>query len=278
MATIIYLLIASAGANSLLMPASPIGLVTGFSTAKEAEAIFYNPANFAASDDFKLWCFYNRFYVSMQSVSLVLSKKIKAFDFGLAINNFDYGNDFEWHPDYPTEDTLTFYGANDLSITLSSGIKISNRGKIGFSIKYIYENIYTYADYAFAFDLAFAYSNSISGISFGTSNLGSRVTLNNEDVNLPTRISIGGFHSFNKLVLSADMHYLVNNGSEEFSVGLSLPIYKILTLGGAINYRESFYPGFGVTINAGEWAIKYGTAFYPKDLGMVNTIGIGFDF
>lgn len=277
MNAIIFIIISSSGVNSLLMPSSPSGVITSFSISRNEEAVFYNPAHFEAGEKFNLWCFYNHFYVSTYNVSFVLSKEIKSIDFGLAVTNFDYG-DIEWRPDYPTEDSVTFYTANDLSIILSGKVNIAPQGRIGLNLKYIYEQIYTYADYALAIDLSFAYGDEKTGICFGASNFGTRITLNNEEVNLPARISIGGFYTFKKLITSVDLHYLINNEVFEFGVGATLPVHKLLELSAAINYREDFYPGFGVTIRPGGLGIKYGAAFYPKNLGMVNLIGIGFGF
>jgi hypothetical protein len=277
MSVLLFIIISTSGVNSLLMPFSPTGVTTSFSMSRHEEAVFYNPAHFEASEEFNFWCFYNRFYVSMYSVSFVLSKRIKSIDFGFAVNNFDYG-DIEWHPDYPTEDSITFYTANDLSIILSGKASLAQQGRVGVNLKYIYEQIYTYTDYTLAVDLSFAYGSEKTGISFGASNFGTRITLNNEEVNLPARISIGGFHTFKTLTTSVDLHYLVNNGVFEFGIGATLPVHKLLEFNAAVNYRENFYPGFGMTIRPGKFGIKYGAAFYPRNLGMVNIIGIGFGF
>ena len=102
MGAVIFLIISTSGVNSLLLPASPLGVTASFSASQDVEAIFYNPANFEAGENFKLWCSYNRFYLEMQSVSLVVSKRVKSFDVGIAILNFDYG-DIELHPGYPTQ-------------------------------------------------------------------------------------------------------------------------------------------------------------------------------
>ncbi len=213
----------------------------------------------------------------MQSVSLAMSKKIESISFGIAFLNFNYG-DIEWHPPYPTEDSLTYYSANDFSIIIGGNAYISPRGKIGLNLKYITENIYVYSDYALAFDLSFAYTGSKTGISFGVTNFGSKITSNNEEVNLPARMSIGGFYDFKKFIPSADLHYLVNNGIFEFGLGVEIPINKFIALSGALHYRHTFYPGFGVAINSGKIGVKYAGSFYPADLGMINTIGIGFEF
>jgi hypothetical protein len=277
MSTLMFIIISSAGIGSLLMPSSPVGVLTSFSLSQYEEAIFYNPAHFEASENFKLSCFYNHFYLGMRSFSFALSKRVKSFDLGLAINNFDYG-EMELRPNYPTEDPVAHYTANDLSIMLSGRVKVSSEGKIGVNVKYIYEQVYTYSGYAFACDLAFAYGNPKNGITFGASNFGTRVMLKNEEVNLPARLSIGGYHSFGKVVASTDVHYLINNAETEFGIGVTIPVHTLITLSAAMNYRENLYPGFGVTITPGGWTIKYGAALYPKNLGMVNILGIGFGF
>lgn len=277
MYALFFLLITTSGVNSLLLPASPMGMTTPFSLAKNAEALFYNPANVQASEQYQVWCSYNRFYLSMQSVSLALSKQIKSIGIGLAFVNFDYG-DIEWRPPYPTEDPVTYYSANDFLIVLGGNVRVSEFGKIGLNIKYISENIYIYADYTIAFDICFAYATEKNGLSFGVSDLGGQITLYNEAVNLPARISLGGFFSIRKLILSTDLHYLVNNSVLEFSTGVGYPVHEKILINASAHYREEFYPGFGIEINPGKIGIKYGGALYPKNLGMINTLGVGFEF
>jgi hypothetical protein len=268
------ILITAAGVKSLLMPASPVGVTTSFASANKEEAIFYNPANFQASDNFTVNCSYNRFYLGMQSVSLSLSKKIKAIDMGLGIVNFDYGT-IEWRPEYPTDDPLIDYRAYDFFLILGASVSVSTQGRIGINLKYVTENIYVYSDYALAMDIAFAYRNSNSGVTFGATNFGTKMTIHNDEVNLPACLSIGAFHQIKKLTLSGDLDYLINESAFEFGIGASFPVHQRISLSAAVNYREEFYPGFGATIDVGALQVKYGGSFFPKNLGMVNNLGIG---
>jgi hypothetical protein len=280
---VILFIVATSGVNSLLLPASPVGLTTSFSISADAEALFYNPANFDAGENYRIWCSYNRFYLSMQSVSLALSKRLGAASVGIALLNFDYG-DIELRPDYPHDDSVPYYSAHDFSFILGGSFNLSEQGKVGVNLKYITESIYLYSGYGFAFDISFSYTNEKSGLSFGASNIGTKITLRNEDVNLPAYISLGGFYDLNKVCLSADAHYLVNTATledtkaYEFSIGAQVPLYDILSVYASCMYREAVYPGFGLKIKPGGFTIKYSGAFFPKDLGMVNTLGIGFDF
>lgn len=277
MNTFVLIIFATAGVKSLLMPASPVGVTTSFATASKEEAIFYNPANFEAGENYTVQCSYNRFYLGMQSVSLSMSKKIKKVDLGLGIVNFDYG-DIEWRPDYPTEDPLITYRAYDFSLILAASAQITTQGRIGINLKYITENIYIYSDYALALDIAFSYRNTTSGITFGASNFGTQMLINNDEVNLPACLNVGGFHQISKVKLSSDLRYLVNDSAFEFGVGASMPVHQRLTLSAAANYRDEIYPGFGLTIDVGALEVKYGGSFYPKNLGMVNNIALKIGF
>jgi hypothetical protein len=277
MVAMVFFLISTSGVNTLLLPASPVGMTTSFSVSKDAEAIFYNPANFQARDNYQIWCSYNRFYLSMQSVSLALSKKIKNINFGIAFLNFDFG-DIEWHPDYPSEDSLTYYSGNDFTMVLGGSVPITAQGTVGLNLKYISESIYIYSSYALALDVSFAYIGTKAGITFGAANIGSKLNLHNESVNLPARISIGTFYDFKKFVPSMDIHYLVNTAEFEGGFGIDVPVHKIVNLNGTAHYRDVVYPGFGLAIRSGNLTIKYAGALYPYNLGLVNTLGIGFEF
>ena len=274
MTTLIIIMMATAGVKSLLMPSSPVGVITSFATASNEEAIFYNPSNFSTRDNLTFQCSYNRFYLGMQSVSLSLGKKIKALDFGIGIINFDYG-EIEWRPDYPTENPLINYSAYDFAFILGTAVNLSPQGRIGINLKYITENIYVYSDYALAVDIAVSYKTPSNGVTLGASNFGTSMTINNDNVNLPARLSVGGFHLIRKLKISGDLHYLVNDAAFDFAIGATLPIHRLISLSAAANYRDEFYPGFGLTIDAGALEVKYGGSFFPKNLGMVNNISVG---
>lgn len=274
---LLIFLISNSGVNSLLLPVSPLGLTASFSTADHTEGIFYNPAQFQAGDKYALWCSYNRFYLDMHSVSMALSKKVGPIGIGIGFVNFDYG-EIEWHPDYPTEDPLTAYTANDFSIVLGASGNITEDGRIGLNLKYISENIMIYSDYALAFDLAFSYRSKHSSISMGVTNFGTQLTIRNDDINLPAKLSLGMTYQFPKFYIGGDAHYLVNTGDLEGGASVHVPLYPILAFDLAAFYRERIYPAFGVDIMIGNIAFKYAGSIYPRSLGMINTLGIGFEF
>jgi hypothetical protein len=273
------ILITSSGVNSLLMPVSPAGVLTGFTVARQSEAIFYNPANFAAGENFRLNCFYNRYYLGMQGLSFALSRKFRNLDLGVGITNFDYGP-IEWRPDYPSDDTVIYYSAYDFVFMVCGGFPISPQARLGVTAKYVAENIYLYSDYALAFDLSLAYKTDRSGLTFGVTNMGSQIKLNGEEVNLPARLSLGLSRDFSKFNAAIEAHYLVNRVNFEFGFSAGVPLYKILELSAGLHYRyeDPVFPAFGLDLDLGKFAIKYGLALYPYNLGPVSTLGFGLEF
>ena len=81
-----------------------------------------------------------------------------------------------------------------------------------------------------------------------------------------------------KTIAYFDGHYLINTGQFECGQAWRFPVYQTLELRAGLNYRDRFFQGFGMKINTGKFTIDYGGAFYPYNLGMINTIGIGFAF
>ncbi len=274
---ILFLLITSAGVNTLLMPASAKGVLTYYSRAAGDEAIFYNPATFNAQDDYRLSVFYSRIYVDMENINVALSRRFNTIDLGISIMNFDYGK-IETRPEYPTEDSAGFYAAKDFSIGLCASKDISTNGRLGLKAKYIYENVYIYSGSTLALDISLAYLTNFSGITAGATNIGGVIKIANEQVNLPAKLSFGYYRNLNKFTASWDLHYLINTTKFETSLATEVKLINDLELGIAINYRDSFYPGFYLGIAHHTFSLKYGASIYPYDLGMINTIGIGFLF
>ncbi len=260
------------------MPASAKGVMTYYSTSSGSEAIFYNPSLFAARQDgYNLSLFYTQIYAGMKNMNLSIGRRFNDFDFGVNIMNYDYGM-IEARPDYPTEDSTGFYTGSDFYLGFCVAKNVSTNGRIGIKLKYIYENLYIYSDATLGFDFSLAYINDFGGLSAGATNLGGTIKIANEEVNLPVKLSLGYYRMIKKYMVSCDIHYLVNTGSFESSIAGEIKLTSNLETGISINYRGQFYPGFYLGIHIRHLAIKYGASIYPYNLGMINTIGIGFSF
>lgn len=273
----LFLLISSAGVNTLLMPASAKGVLTYYSSSAGDEAIFYNPGLFYTQENFHLSLFYSNIYASMKNLNFALSKRLNNFDLGINIMNFDYGPIMA-KLEYPTEDSTGFYTATDFYIGLCASRPIATNGRLGLKVKYIYENVYIYSGATMGIDLSLAYLNQVYGITTGATNIGGTIKIANESVNLPAKLSLGYYRTINKLTLSMDIHYLINTSKFESGIAGEMKLTEKFEMGIAINYRDSLYPGFYLGLYHHSLSIKYGAAIYPYDLGMINNIGIGFNF
>ncbi|MCX7995447.1 MAG: hypothetical protein N3A65_06735 [candidate division WOR-3 bacterium] len=274
----ILLLISAAGVAGLLMPPSAKGLLTYYSRTGGNEAIFYNPSLFIASEDrYGLNFSYAHIYHGMKNMNMGIGKRFNTLNLGISIMNFDYG-DIEARPDYPTRDSTGYYTGNDFCLGFLVSRDITKNGRIGFKIKYIYENLYVYSGSTLGLDLALAYMNEISGLSVGATNIGGTIKIANEEVNLPAKLSVGYYRILKKFTLSSDIHYLVNISSFECALAVEVKVSDLFDTGFSINYRDEFYPGFYIALQPGALQITYGASFYPYNLGMVNIIGIGISF
>ncbi len=275
---LLFILITSAGVNGLLMPASAKGIMTYYSTSVGSEAIFYNPSIFSAGPEgYNLSFFYTNIYASMRNMNLGIGRRFNDFDIGISVMNYNYGN-IEAKPDYPTEDSTGFYTGSDFYLGFCVAKNVSTKGKVGIKVKYIYENLYIYTDATLGFDLALAYINEFSGLSAGATNFGGKLKIANEEVNLPAKLSLGYYRMIKKFTVSCDIHYLINTASFESSIAGEMKLNSNLETGLSINYRDQLYPGFYLGIHTRNLTIKYGASLYPYNLGMINTIGIGFSF
>lgn len=273
----IFLLISSAGMNTLLMPASAKGMLTYYSSSAGDEAIFYNPAMFYAQKDFHLSAFYSNIYLSMKNLNLALSRKLNNVDFGISLMNFDYGPIMA-KPDYPTSDSSGFYTATDFYVGLCASKAITTNGRLGMKLKYLYENLYIYSGATVAIDLSLAYITQNHAITTGATNMGGTMKIASETVNLPAKLSIGYYRKIEKITLSIDLHYLINDSRFESAIAGEMKLTDNFDIGIAMNYRDYFYPGFYLSLKHRSINISYGTSIYPYNLGMINTIGISFIF
>ncbi|MEO0184631.1 MAG: hypothetical protein ABIL20_02385 [candidate division WOR-3 bacterium] len=273
----LFFLIASAGVNTLLMPASAKGVLTYYSRTAGDEAIFYNPATFKAQSDYRSSIFYTNLYTGMKNLHIALTREFNKIDLGISIMNFDYGR-IEARPEYPTEDSTGFYSANDFCMGVCVSSNVTTNGRFGVKAKYIYENISVYSGATLGLDVSLAYLNQYSGITVGANNIGGTMKIASESVNLPAKLSLGYYRIVNKFILSIDLHYMINTSSFESALAGEMRLTNNLELGVGINYRDYLYPGFYLSVIHKGLSIKYGTSFYPYNLGMINTVGISILF
>lgn len=101
--------------------------------------------------------------------------------FGLSINQMSYG-DMTRTTEFSPDGEGTF-SANDLSLGLAYGTKISDKFSTGFQFKFIRETISFSSANAVAIDVGYQYTTSFSGLKIGMAitNFGTKMTLTGTD-------------------------------------------------------------------------------------------------
>ncbi len=253
--------------------------MTGFSLARGAEATFFNPANLQlTNNELHFLLSYGRVFLDIEHSSLFLAKKIMMFNLGLGLVNFDYG-DMVFKPDYPTEDDNATFNANDLSFFFAAATKLSPKGNIGLSFKFIKEYIYIYSAQASAINLALNYLPTPNNtFSFGVFDIGTSLQLKDSAYSLPVRFSLGASNYTKKFLTGFDFHYLIHSKDWILNMGEELTISHMFKFRGGFRYFDglTFNTGFGITFS---WlALDYGLAYLPKRLGFSHYLSLKRNF
>ncbi|MCB0725049.1 MAG: PorV/PorQ family protein [Ignavibacteriae bacterium] len=180
-------------------------------------------------------------------------------------------------------DPIGTFSAENLSIGISMGYKLSETFSIGLTTKWLYEKIYIDDATGVGFDIGASYQKNNFSLSGTIANLGSLDDLRNVPTNLPTLVRLGGGYRFSK----KDFDFRI--GVEGFKVmdGGSLHLHA----GGEVGYKDflfvragyqSGYENKNFTTGVGfkYKGIKLDYAFIPysSEFGTSNAFSLGINF
>ncbi len=186
----------------------------------------------------------------------------------------------------PGEPQSTF-DANYLFGSLSTGFKLYENLSAGFTVKYLYENLFSDESTGWAFDLGLSYLDIIDGVDIGASikNLGSVDKLRNEAAQLPTDARFG--ISYSRPIESIKSDLSLIGGVQKYLETDDIHLH----IGGEFFYDEliairlgymSDYESKGLTTGLGLYweGINFDYAFTPYSygLGSSHTISLMYSF
>ncbi len=247
-------------------------------------ALNYNPAQLTKITSPQLSFAHNKFFED--AASEIFSAGFLAFGFPvvIGINTTSISNIEVREKPGPAVST---FDAHYFMGSLSSAYKIGKKFSIGFSAKYLYENLFTEDATGFGLDFGATYFNLIDGLELGASikNLGSMNKLKNESTKLPQDFRIGAAYSieaasaktvinfiggFQKYVDTEDNHLHI--GAEGIYDG-----FLSVRAGYATGYdSKSFTAGVGV-----KWQkFNFDYAYVPflRGLGDSQIISLAYSF
>lgn len=179
------------GSGSRNIAMSDLGVTAG----NELNAVIYNPSILSLLNKSQLSFSHNQLILDLRSELLGGSFSLFEIPFAVFINTTTI-SDIEIRT-IPGA-TISKFNANYFYAGLSSSFEIMKDFYSGFSLKYIYENLYTDEATGYAIDFGFTYTGLMKGLSIGGSlrNIGAMNKLRSEETILPKDLRVGASYSY----------------------------------------------------------------------------------
>lgn len=252
----------------------------GVIASNDVTSLYYNPSLLANMENSELMFTHNEWIQDVRSEMVGAGFRLFGLPFAVGINTTSI-SDIEVRTSPGQVESK--FNANYFSGSLSTGFHIVDEVSIGFTAKYLYENILSDDATGMGYDIGLFYSSPLEGLSFGSAvrNMGSMNVLRNMSTKLPTDVSLGGIYNF------------FNNGlNSDFSISAGIQKYTNINevhinIGGEAFYNDivairagyqSGYDSKNITAGLGlkYRSIYFDYAFIPYsfNLGTTHTISI----
>ncbi len=247
-------------------------------------ALNYNPALLSQYKAPQLMLTYNQSIQDMSTQLVGASFSLFGLPLAFGLNSTSI-KDIEIRTQ-PGDPQSTF-SAHYMFASLSTGFNIFNEFSIGFTVKYLYENIFSDQSQGWGFDIGLSYQNIIKGMDIGTSikNLGSVDELRNVKTELPTDARLGVSYSIPFQGIKTDLSIIggvqkyLETDDIHFHAGGEFFYDKLIAI--RLGYMSG-YESKGLTAGLGLFweGINFDYAFTPYSygLGSSHTISLMYSF
>lgn len=266
------------GARNLAM--SDLGVVGPV----DVTAYNYNPALLSKMQSSQIFIGHNAWIQDVSSQMLGASFEMFGLPFAFGMNTTNISDiEVRTRPG----DVESKFSAHYFFSSLSTGFNVYDKLSFGFTLKYLYENLYSDEAGGFGYDFGLHYSDIVPRLNFGLSlrNLGSIDKLRSEPTKLPTDLRAGFSYLLHSDEIESDLTLLAGyqkyteTSDTHIHLGAEL-FYKqlvALRMGYMTGYEaKGFTVGLGILWND----INFDYAFIPYeyDLGSSHTISLGYSF
>ena len=261
------------GVRGISMGGSQVACGTGVS------GVFYNPASIAFIDRSEAYFSKSSFYAGITHNTLGYGTRLTPTDyFGLHLFYLNSGDMDVTTVPSPNGTGETF-NVLDISLRLIYGKHLTDRLRIGGSIKYIREEIYTTSMQSFVFDLGSNFNTGIYGIILGmsVSNFGPDVQFQGEGLQVEVESSedISGYQQ--KITKKFSVPLVFRLGIQKDIIGEDQVGEERLTVSiDAINPIDyTVYAGLGVEYSWRDMAfVRGGTHLFHDTAGLSFGAGV----
>ncbi len=256
----------------------------GSAFSNDLTALYYNPAKLADNNTSEVIFMHNSWIQDVRSD--LAGAKTSLFGLPVAIGlNVTSINDIEVRTQ--PGDPISKFNANYFSGSIGTGFRVTALLDVGFSIKYLYENIFVDEANGLAFDFGLNYRTPIDGVMLSASvrNLGSMNALRHVDTKLPTEIRGGTSYKIefpgSKLDFIGGIEFLsyTRDNENHLNLGGEITYNKVFSIRGGYQtgfYTKNFTAGIGLVW--GSLILDYAYVPFKLDFGNASMISVQFRF
>ncbi len=254
----------------------------GSAFSNDITALYYNPAKLANNGSSEAIFMHNSWIQDVRSE--LAGAKTSIFGLPVAIGlNVTSINDIEVRTQ--PGDPISKFNANYFSGSIGTGFRIMPMLDFGFSIKYLYENIFVDEANGLAFDFGINYQTPINGLNLSATirNIGSMNALRFVDTKLPIEIRGGTSYKVEipdskiDLIGGAEILNYTRDNENHVNLGGEITYNKIFSIrGGYQTGYETKGLTTGIGLVWGNFIMDYAYVPFKLGLGSASVISVQF--
>lgn len=268
------------GTSAKNIAISDIGFLDG-----NVASVYYNPAAVTLSNSASVMFTHQAWIQDISSQFVGANFKLWGIPLSIGANTTKIKG-FEVRTQ-PTENPQSTFDVNYFYGNLSSGFDLYENLSFGFSLKYLYESLFTDDATGIGYDLGLIYSNVVENLNLGFSvrNLGSMNKLRLEKTKLPSDFILNATYAIS--VESASLRILPVLGIQNYFASKLTHIH----IGSEFAYDNNFFLRLGyvsgiesrnISLGLGVFykgfMLDYGFTPFSYGIGNANTISLQYLF
>jgi hypothetical protein len=251
--------------------------------SNDVSSLFYNPARLVNESSTEIILMHNEWIQDVRTEILGIRFSFFGLPIGIGVNSTSISDiPVRMRPGEPVSN----FNAQYFYSSISTGIIITDELSVGFTGKYIYEDIYVDDSQGWGLDLGAEYKLAEDfGLSLAIRNIGKMNKLRNESSKLPTELRVGPAYQFRiddyKLDLIFGLEFQKYFTNDDFHINSACEILYDNLIAFRIGYQTLYeVKGFtsGLGINWNNLRLDYAITPFSLQLGSGHSISLSYKF